>query len=169
MEALVHLLRSRIAREIRGEPHLDLMRLARFLDPVAEPLVDRLPRHAAADELERREDALDVDGSVLLGLAGIVDGDSAEVFGRAQAGGHHQPGVDEMRQIREMEVLGERFGRFGRELDAVAAGTGDEHLWTQRALEVDVKLDLRVAHRGDHLCSRGRCERVGEWRVISPT
>ena len=50
-----------------------------------------------------------------------------------------------MRQIREVEELGEPFVRFGREVDAVAAGTGDEHLRTQRALEVDVKLDLQVA------------------------
>jgi hypothetical protein len=146
-KAVIHLGGRRVSREVRREPHLHVMRLSCLLDAVAEAFVDRLPGHAATDELEGREDALDVDGSVLLGLAGVVDGDSAEVLGRAQAGGHHQPCVDEVRQIGEVEELGETFGRLGRELDAVAAGTGDEHLGTQRALEVHMKLDLRVAHR----------------------
>ena len=64
-EAVVHLLGGRVSRQVRGEPHLEAVRLARLVDSVAEALVDRLPAHAAAHELQRREDAFDIDGAVL--------------------------------------------------------------------------------------------------------
>ncbi len=145
-QAVVHLFRRGVPREIRSEPHLEAVRLARLLDAVAEALVDRLPRHAAAHELQRREDAFDIDGAVLHRLAGVVDGDPPEVVGSAQARRHHQPHVDEVGEIREAELVGEPFGRRRGERDVVALRDREQRFRAQRALEVDVQLDLRIGH-----------------------
>ena len=150
-QAVVHLLRRRVPRQVRCEPHLEAVRLARLLDAVAEAFVDRLPRHAAAHELERREDAFDIDGAVLHGLAGVVDGDPPEVVGRAQARRHHQPHVDEVGEIGEVELVGQPLGRRRGERDVVALGDRQQRLRAQRALEVNVQLDLRIAHEWHHL------------------
>ena len=121
-----------------------MVRLARLVDPVAEALVDRLPAHAAAHELQRREDAFDIDGAVLEGLVRVVDGDSPEVDRRAQARRHHQPYVDEVGEIGEAELLFQPLGGRCRERDVVALRDRQERLRAQRAFEVHVQADLGI-------------------------
>ena len=145
-QAVVHLFRRGVPREIRSEPHLEAVRLASLLDAVAKALVNRLPCHATPHELQRREDAFDIDGAMLHRLAGVVDGDPPEVVGRAQARGHHQPYVDEVGEIGEVELVGELLGRRRGEGDVVALGDREQRVRAQRALEVHVQLDLRIAH-----------------------
>ena len=158
---LVDLLWGRVPRHVGCQPHLDPVHLARLGDAVAEAFEDLLPGDSAADELERGEDALDVDGALRGRLAGVVDRDPPEVVGRAQARGDHQPDVDEVRKVGEVEEVGEALRRVRGQLDAVLLRDRDQRVRAQRPLEVDVQLDLRVAHGAHHLSSRGRCERVG--------
>ena len=144
---LRHLLRARVPRHVRGQSHLDSRPLPRLLGAVAVALEHLLPGHAAPDALRRREDALDVDGSVLRRLLGVVDDHLAEVVGRAKRRCDDQPGLDEVREVGEAVEVADALDRVRREGDAVPPRSQQERLRAHRALEVDVELDLRVDHR----------------------
>jgi len=92
--------------------------------------------------LGRGEDALDVDGAERGGLGGVVDHDLAVVLTGAQRPGGQPPDVDEVREVGELVELGQLVDRGNRQRHVVAAGDVQQGGRADRALEVDVQLNL---------------------------
>jgi hypothetical protein len=120
----------------------------------AEALEQGLPRHAALDEVARREDALEVDGARADRAPRVVDDQRAEVVGAPERHAQRAPGDEELAEVGEAQVARELFGRAHGQGHAVRACAREQQLRAARALEVDVQLDLGV-RRHDDLRFRG--------------
>ena len=155
---LLRILERVAADDVRREPHLDPVQLARLLRAVAIAAEDLVPVHPAPHALGRRENPFQVDGAVRSRLGRVLDDDLAEVLRGPERIRRQHPHLDEVREVAEVVELGEPFFRVGRERVVVPARDLEERLRPHRPLEVDVQLDFRVAH------SRQR----GSRKVASP-
>ena len=71
--------------------------------------------HATPGPLDRREDALDVDGAMTGGLPRVVHDELSEVGLAAQRVGDEDPHVDEMVEVAELIQTSEFLDRRDRE------------------------------------------------------
>ena len=140
----VRVLEGRAAGDVRGEAHLDAVQLARELGAAAVALEDRVPRDAAPRALDRREDRLEIDGTVPLRLGRVVDDDLAEVLLGPQAVGGQDPDLDEVVEVAKAVELAQALdGVCGQRL-TVPLRDREQRLRLDRRLEMDVQLDLGV-------------------------
>ena len=91
LDGQLGVLERRRARDVRREPQLDAVQLARLLGAVAVAGVELVPADAAPGALDRGEDRLDVHGAVARGLRRVVDGDAPEVVRVPQHVRGHDP------------------------------------------------------------------------------
>ena len=109
---LLRLLGRRSAKDVRRQPHLDAVQLARLLGAVAVAAEDLVPVESPRDALGRAEDRLEVDRAVRGGLGGVVRHHLPEVGGGLQRVGREDPDLDEVREVAEaverLEVVGQR-------------------------------------------------------------
>ena len=143
------------AGQVGRQPHLDSVALARLLDAVAVAAEDLVQVDAAPCLLRRGEDALDVDAALLLRLERVLDRDPPEVVRGPQDGRRQQPGPDEVLEVAEAVELAQVLDRLDRERNAIPAAEREQGLRADGALEVDVELDLRIAHALNHRSSFG--------------
>ena len=143
---LLGLVEREAADDVGRQPHLDAVQLARLLRPVAVAAEDLVPADPAPHALARREDPLEVDRAVRGGLGRVVDDDLAEVLRRLQRVRGQDPDLDEVREVAEVVELGEPLLGLGRERVVVAPRDLEQRRRPHRPLEVDVQLDLRIAH-----------------------
>ena len=134
------------ADDVGRQPHLHAVQLPRLLRAVAVAGEDLVPVDTAPDTLGRREDPLDVDRAVRGGLRCVFNDDLAEVLRRSKRVCGQHPDLDEVREVAEVVQRCESFLRIGREVVVVPAGDLQQGPRPHRPLQVDVQLDLRVAH-----------------------
>src|ERR671936_2691995 len=121
-DGLARRVERRPARDIRRQPHLDVMPLARLGGAVAVAGKDLVPIDPAPHSLDRREDALDVDRAVGARLCRVVDDNLAKVVVMAEGVRRQRPDVHEVIEVAVAGELHELRHRCRREPVAVAAG-----------------------------------------------
>ena len=135
------------AVDVRRQPHLDAVQLARLLGAVAVAAEDLVPVDAARDALGRAEDRLEVDGAVRR---------PPRRRSRRPSGGSRRAVCSafvvriqtsmKWREVAEpverLEVVGERV--------VVPLRDRAQRVGPHRPLEVDVQLDLRLRRSAGH-------------------
>jgi hypothetical protein len=132
------------ARDVRRQPDLDPVPLARFVGPVADAAEDEVAVESAPET--EREDRLQVDGAVLDSLLCVLDHDLPEVLGTFECARSEHEDLDEMREVAVLVQRPELVDRVDGQLIAVPARDLEQGLRPHRPLEVDVELDLWKRH-----------------------
>jgi hypothetical protein len=118
-----------------------------------QPVDHRAHRHAARGVGLRVEEQLGVDDAIGVGPREVRDRQVVEVLGVAQHVAAGVVDVEERLQVGELVGAAQRLDRPPAEIDAVAGRLGQHHLGLERALDVQVQLDL--GQRGDQALERG--------------
>ena len=122
------------------------MRLPGLLGAVTVACEDLLVGNAAAGRLGRGEDAFQVDRAMGGRLGRVINDDLPEVALGKQRSCGHPPDVEKVPEVAELVDPGQFLDRVGGQRDAIAAGEPEQRGRPDRALEMDMQLDLGVAH-----------------------
>ena len=114
------------------------VQLTGLVRPVAVAGVDLVPVDAAPGAFGRREDALDIDGTVRGRLARVVDDDLAEVLVAPERIRREHPDLDEVPEVAEVIEGRELLLGIDRQGVVVAARDLEQRRRPHRSFEVDV-------------------------------
>jgi hypothetical protein len=157
---------SRLARDVetpaQNDAEVGLRRLARVLDRGHEPaLVDPAPGRGV-----RRDRQLGVPHVLPPQLTGHLVGEQTDVLGRPDQIHDGQIDVDEVREVREREVVDQRLGVRRHLRVRVARGEGGDDPRGSGAHVVDVQFGLRQP--GDEGVQIGQGSSPGTAPVRNP-